>query len=183
MKSIDWLALAPLKMSRVVMSIVLVAFAFACSDDSSNLSGPPADAEARKNATATNTASDYCINVEVEGTVWTYTITKKPGAKGVSHFILNLNNCVWDQTLTFNSILWATVNGQPAKLESSEGSGTGCVITTDNFVKFDDLPDASTYVIVFELDQEYGNSSSTTGWIKAGTECYRYDNIEGPCCA
>ena len=182
----DWLSL---RRSRVAAGIALVAFASACSDDSENFSGPPADAAARKsaqissssNSNSESSAGDYCINVVKDGTVWTYTITKKPGAKGISHFILDLNNCEFNQTLNFNSILWATVNGEPANLENSEGN-TGCVLTTDNFVKFDDLPDASTYVIVFELDKEYGNVLETTAWIKAGTSCNSYV-VRGPCCA
>lgn len=182
----DWLSL---KTSRAAVGIALLAFASACSDDSSELSGPPSDAAARKNKTAessvssnsTSSAADYCINVVKDGTVWTYTITKKPGAKGISHFILDLNNCEGNQTLNFNSILWATVNDQPATLEDSEGN-TGCELTTDNFVKFDDLPDASVYVIVFELDEEYGNVLETTAWIKAGTSCNSYI-VRGPCCA
>ena len=49
MKSIDWLALTRLKMSRVLGIVAVVVFAFACSDGSEDLAGPPADASARKN--------------------------------------------------------------------------------------------------------------------------------------
>lgn len=127
-------------------------------------------------------ADDYSIKVTKEGTVWTYEICKGKGAKGVSHFILDLANCPWSSSLTIGSIEWATVNGQPAKLESSEGN-TGCDVAsvTSNFVKFDDLPDADKYVIQFELNREYGNVLETTAWIKAGTGCYSYV-LNGPCC-
>lgn len=190
MKSISWLALTRQGTVRVLFSVAMILFWSACSDDSVDLTGPGADASAKNNKAAnkqgnSNSQSnygDYSIVATVDGKVWTYTITKNPGAKGLSHFILDLNNCEHNQTLSINSILpGATVNGQPAVLSSSEGN-TGCELTTDNFVKFDDLPDAAVYVIVFELDKVYGNVLLTTAWLKAGTSCHSYV-INGPCCS
>ncbi|MBA4056329.1 MAG: hypothetical protein C0490_16560 [Marivirga sp.] len=177
MKSINWLALTRQGTVRVIFSVVMIVFWSACSDDSADLSGPGADASAK----STSNAGDYTIVAVKDGATWTYTITKLAGAKGVSHFILDLNNCEHNQTLAFSSILSATVNGQPADLSDSEGN-TGCDITTNNFVKFDNLPDASVYTIVFTLDKVYGNALLTTGWIKAGTSCHSYV-INGPCCS
>ena len=189
MKSINWLALTRQRTVRVIFSVAMIVFWSACSDDSVDLSGPGADASAKSNKAAGNPSNsksqsnygDYNIVATVDGKVWTYTITKNAGAKGLSHFILDLNNCEHNQTLSISSIISATVNGAPAVLASSEGN-TGCEITTNNFVKFDDLPDASVYVIVFELDKVYGNVLLTTGWLKAGTSCHAYV-INGPCCS
>lgn len=180
MKSINWLPLMRSRIIRVFFSIAMVAFWAACSDDTVDLSGPAEDAAGRKNKLASSESSnsnsesnygDYTIVATRNGAVWTYVITKNPGAKGLSHFILDLDNCENNQTLSISSILWATVNGQPAVLEDSEGN-TGCELTTTNFVKFDDLQDASVYTIIFELDEVYGNVLLTTGWLKAGTSCH-----------
>ena len=187
MKSIDWLALTRLRMARILGIVTLVVFAFACSDDSEDVA-ISADAAARKNKEVQNSLSStvsedaYCINVYNEGTYWRYTITLKEGAKGISHFILDLNNCEWNQTLSIANIVSATVNGAAANLSNSEGEGTGCVLTTDNFVKFDDLVEAEEYVIEFTLDQVFGNALMTTAWIKAGQSCIPYV-VHGPCCA
>src|SRR5688500_12189872 len=45
------------------------------------------------NSNSTSNMQDYQIAYKVEGLTWTYTITKKVGAKNVSHFLINLNNC------------------------------------------------------------------------------------------
>ena len=81
-----------------------------------------------------------------------------------------------------SNFLWATVNGQPATLETSEGN-TGCNVSevTTNFIKFDDLPDANSYTIKFELNQEFGNFVTSTAWLKAGTSCQLYP-VSAPCC-
>jgi len=174
----------------------MAAVLSSCSEDPVDLAGRSQSAPGKlkqtnveseqtnsSNGNSTANATDYDITVTKNGKTWTYVITKKPGAKGVSHFILDLENCPGRQTLSINSIVSATVNGVAAKLESSEGN-TGCDVAsvTSNFVKFDDLPDASTYTIVFVLDKEYGNVLETTGWIKAGTSCFSYV-LNGPCCA
>ena len=185
----DWLSL---RKSRVAAGIALVAFASACSDDSENFSGPPADAAARKsaqissssNSNSESSASDYCIADPVtDGTTWTYTITRKPGAKAISHFIIDLNNCpdTEQPLLTIANIVSATVNGVPWPLSDSEGN-TGCDLGgSPSIVKFDDLPDAQVYVIQFVLDASRHNFLTTPAWIKAGTSCHQYE-IHAPCC-
>lgn len=133
------------------------------------------------NARATSNSGDYTISLSVDGLIWTYCITKKPGAKDVSNFSINLQNC-GPASSTINNIVWATVNGKPATLASSNGKN-GCDIAsvTTNFVKFDNLPAASTYKIVFKTDRAYGNFVTTTAWLKAGTSCHPYAII-APCC-
>jgi hypothetical protein len=193
MKSIDWLAPRHM-LSRAVVAISLVAFAFACNDESADLASPPADAAAKKNNSVQNTgspgnsasaATDYCIaDPVVEGNTWTYTITRKPGAKAISHFIIDLNNCPLTEVplLTTASFLSATVNGVPWPLSSSEGSGTGCDLGgSPSIVKFDNLPDAPVYVIQFTLNGSFHNFLTTPAWIKAGTSCHQYE-IHAPCC-
>lgn len=193
MKSMDWLLL---RRSKVVAIAALLALASACADDSEDLTGPPADASARKPekvssssssspGNSASSASDYCIADPVtDGVTWTYTITRKPGAKAISHFIIDLNNCP-DETqplLTIANITSATVNGVDWPLSDSEGSGTGCDLGgTPSIVKFDDLPDADVYVIQFVLDASRHNYLTTPAWIKAGTSCHQYE-IHAPCC-
>jgi hypothetical protein len=96
---------------------------------------------------------------------------------------LDLENCPGGQTLNFNSIVSATVNGSPAVLSTSEGN-TGCDVAsvTNNFVKFDNLESAPSYTIIFTLNGEYGNVLKTTAWLKAGSSCHAYE-VDGPCCA
>lgn len=195
MKILGWLTQKTLG-KPLFMLLSMVVLLSSCSQDPVDLAGKSQSApgklkkvttedgdEKGPNPNSTANATDYSIKVTKTGKIWTYVIKAKPGAKGISHFILDLENCPGNQTLNINSIKWATVNGQPAILEDSEGN-TGCDVAsvTSNIVKFDDLPDASTYTIVFELDKEYGNVLLTTGWIKAGTSCFAYE-INGPCCA
>jgi hypothetical protein len=66
-----------------------------------------------------------------------------------------------------------------ANIEATEGN-TGCSVTTPNFVKFDNLPSAETYVIEFTLDDVYP-VVETTSWLKAGTACLR-KAVAGPGC-
>ena len=79
----------------------------------------------------------------------------------------------------------ATVNGDPVDLENSVGAKDedlcGVEAVTSRFVKFDNLPDADSYAIVFKLNHEYGNFLETTAWLKAGTSCHEYV-VHGPCC-
>jgi hypothetical protein len=188
MKSLHWLNLNRSTVVRA-LAICFVVIISACSEDavlSSASDGSASGGGGKANSGNSNSQSnygDYNIVVTKDGKVWTYVITKNAGAKGLSHFILDLQNCEGRQTLDFSSIVSATVNGQPATLETSEGN-TGCDVAsvTSNFVKFDNLPDANTYTIVFELNQEYGNFLTTTAWLKAGTSCHAYV-VQGPCCA
>lgn len=202
MKSIDWLTIAPLKMSRILSVVALVVFAFACSDGSEDLAGPPDGASARKDNAAVNTPNengncesskdDYIISVvNNDGTpadgsaCWKYTITLQPGAKAMSHFIIDLNNCPipQDTPLSIERFTSAKVNGVDWPLSSSEGEGTGCDVFSDNIVKFDNLPDAQVYEIEFCLNPVYHNALPTTVWIKAGCSCLEWlDAIQGPCC-
>jgi hypothetical protein len=190
MKSIDWLAL---RMSRV-LGIAVLAVAFSCADDSEDF-GPGGDASARKKAAASNSqntpnsnsqssASDYCISDPVtDGYNWSYTITLKPGAKAISHFIIDLNNCPDPEAplLTIDNFVSATVNGVDWPLSDSEGN-TGCDLGgSPSIVKFDNLPEATVYVITFELNGAYHNYLTTPAWIKAGTSCHQYE-IHAPCC-
>lgn len=133
------------------------------------------------NAKSASYPGDYKITVTVNGKIWTYCITKCEGAKDLSNFSINLQNCGLNSA-TIKNIVWATVNGKPATLESSNGRN-GCDIqsVTTNFVKFDNLPSAPSYKIVFEVDKLLGNFVTSTAWLKAGTSCHPYA-IVAPCC-
>jgi len=189
MKNSIWLTQKTKYVVRMLIITTMLGWT-ACSVESVNPVGPSKanklkvsdQSEANEaNPNSQSSAGDYSINVSKDGAVWTYCITKNPGAKGLSHFILNLQNC-GTRSVTISNILWATVNGQPATLETSEGN-TGCDVSevTTNFVKFDDLPDANSYTIKFELSQVFGNFVNTTAWLKAGTSCYPY-TVNAPCC-
>jgi len=179
MKTTYWLALMKVRFMSILFSLSLAVALSACSDESSDVA-PDADAAGKKpNANSTSSAGDYTIEVSKNGSVWTYVITKNPGAKGLSHFILNLQNCGL-RSSTIDNILWAKVNGVDANLSNSEGN-TGCELTTTNFVKFDDLPDADSYTIVFEFDKVIGNYVNSSVWLKAGTSCVEY-TVNAPCC-
>lgn len=186
MKRFSWLTLKP---SLLIVPAVALLVA-ACSepvDFSAKPQTPPGQLkklETTDSDSPGNSASAdaYTIKVTKDVTVWTYEICLGEGAKGISHFILDLDNCSRSESLSIESIKWATVNGQAVELEDSEGN-TGCDVysVTSRFVKFDDLPDADKYIIKFELNQEYGNVFETTAWIKAGTSCFSYV-VDGPCC-
>ena len=49
---------------------------------------------------------------------------------------------------------------------------SGCGVESANFVKFDNLPEAHTYVIEFTLDDIYAAMDST-GWLKSGPSCVK----------
>ena len=127
----------------------------------------------------------YAVDVQVSpvpaGTAWKYTITKTTSdAKDLGHFIINFGNC-GDQSPTIANVVSATVNGVGwlDQLESTEGK-TGCNIDSVNFVKFDNLPAANSYVIEFTLNDTYPLMDST-GWLKHGTTCERIA-MQGPGC-
>jgi hypothetical protein len=126
---------------------------------------------------------DVAVEVsEADGhTTWTYTITNgTPDTKDLGHFILNLANC-GDASPTRANIVSATVDGVdwPAQLEGSEGR-TGCEVSSDNFVKFDNLPAGDTHVIEFTLDGVYPPMDAQA-WFKAGRTCLRRP-VLGPGC-
>jgi hypothetical protein len=141
-------------------------------------------------AAAPSSAQDpghYTVAVQVsqvaEGTAtaWKYTITKKTGdTKDLGHFIINFGNC-GDQSPKISDVTSATVNGVDWRdqLASTEGK-TGCNIDSDNFVKFDNLPPADTYVIEFTLDGIYPLMDSS-GWLKHGTTCERIAMLAPGC--
>lgn len=119
----------------------------------------------------------YAVDVQVsqvpEGTAWKYTISKtRSDIKDLGHFIINFGNC-GDQSPTIANVISAKVNGADWRnqLESSEGN-TGCGVDSNNFVKFDNLPSANTYVIEFTLNGVYPLMDST-GWLKHGSTCER----------
>ncbi|HEU0176309.1 MAG TPA: hypothetical protein VFV58_18755 [Blastocatellia bacterium] len=114
-------------------------------------------------------------------TTWRYTITKTTNrTKDLGHFIVNFGNC-GDQSPTITNIVSATVNGAGwlDQIKASEGN-TGCDVDSANFVKFDNLPSADTYVIEFTLDDIYP-LADTVGWFKSGTSCLR-KALLGPGC-
>ncbi|HEY7184163.1 MAG TPA: hypothetical protein VIC84_22200 [Blastocatellia bacterium] len=114
-------------------------------------------------------------------TTWRYTITKTAArTKDLGHFIVNFGNC-GDQSPTIADILSATINGVDwmGQIKASEGN-TGCDVDSANFVKFDNLPSADTYVIEFTLDDIYP-PVDTIGWLKSGTSCVR-TALPGPGC-
>jgi hypothetical protein len=130
-------------------------------------------------------AGSYDIDVQVSqaggGSTWTYTITKtSDDTKDLGHFIVNFDTC-GGQSPTLASILSATVNGVNwlDDIASTEGV-TGCGVASTNFVKFDNLPAADTYVIEFTLDDIYPLMESAA-WLKSGTVCVR-KAVPGPGC-
>jgi hypothetical protein len=130
-------------------------------------------------------ADGYEVGVQVSdaggGATWTYTITKSTDeAKDLGHFILNFDTC-GDQSPTIASIVSATVNGVNwlDQIEATEGV-TGCGVSSANFVKFDNLPEADTYVIAFTLDDVYPLMDSAV-WLKSGGVCLR-KALPGPGC-
>lgn len=127
----------------------------------------------------------YAVDVQVsqvpEGTAWKYTISKlSSDTKDLGHFIINFGNC-GDQSPTIANVISAKVNGADwtSQLESTEGN-TGCNIDSVNFVKFDNLPSADTYVIEFTLNDVYPLMDST-GWLKHGTTCERIAMLAPGC--
>jgi hypothetical protein len=187
MKTIKRSNLFRMDVKVFLMTIVFATLISACTDDAVTAESQSTASEAAKSRSATGNSNsssqqgDYTIQLTVVGETWTYVITKNPGAKDLSHFILNFQNC-GTSSATIDNILWATVNGQPAVLANSEGK-TGCDVysVTSNFIKFDDLPSASSYTIVFEMDRIYGNFVGTTAWLKAGNSCISYA-VLAPCC-
>jgi hypothetical protein len=191
MKSIEWLALSPAKVVRVLLvSFILIAFGTACTEEaivSSEAKGGNGNNKALKEAASENSNSQtkensFDIQVTTDGTTWTYVITKT-GKNALSHFILNLDNCDWSKLLTPEMIESATVNGLPADLATTAGNGTGCDVESisTNIIKFDNLADVDVHTIVFTLKQQFHNYQLTTVWLKAGNTCFTQE-VHGPCC-
>lgn len=167
-------------MKNIFLVTLISVGLISCSNEELGLNGPSADLTAnaqyslkKGNPNSTSSYSDYNVNVGVsaDGTLWTYTITRsKPNSKNLSHFIIDLGNC-GDESASFANIIYATVNGEPANLVPTEGSGTGCdpQATTTNFVKVN-TGAASSWVIVIKFERGYDSAEADT-WIKAGTSC------------
>jgi hypothetical protein len=174
------------RMKKILFTVVALLMLWtSCSDESVAPSGSSVSLSNAKVASPKSTSKFGDYNVVVtsssDGTTFTYIVTKVGNAKNLSHLIVNLDNC-GSESATFNDILWATLNDQPVVFKDSEGKGTGCdpQSLTSNFVKFDNLGSASTYVIVVKFDRGYELASST-GWLKAGTSCSA-GPIQGPGC-
>jgi hypothetical protein len=189
MKSIQWLAHSRVKAVRaLLMSFVLIGLATACTEEaivSSEAKGgggnnKPLKEAKSQNDTPNSSENSFDIQVTSDGLTWTYVITKT-GKNALSHFILNLANCDFSQLLSVDLIKCATVNGQPAVLETSPGNGTGCEVTSTNVVKFDNLPDVDVHTIVFTLERPFHNYQLTEVWLKAGNSCQKAE-VHGPCC-
>ncbi|MBF4518980.1 hypothetical protein IRZ71_21700 [Flavobacterium sp. ANB] len=174
-------------MKRLILLAILASTIFGCSNEPLTVT-PEASmpgSSAKPSSASTSQWSDYNISVSVstDGTIWTYTITRlKANAKDLSHFIIDLNNC-GAKSATFADIVWGTVNGYPANLVPTEGSGTTCnpQAITNNFVKFNDLPSATSWILVLKFDRGYDIATTAIGWIKAGTSCNQ-GTIPGPGC-
>jgi hypothetical protein len=139
----------------------------------------------RSSGLHTDGADGYDVGVEVSeaggGATWTYTITKTSDtAKDLGHFILNFDTC-GGQSPTLASIVSATVDGVNwlDHIEATDGV-SGCGVRSQNFVKFDDLPDADTHVIQFTLDDVYPLMDSAA-WLKSGGTCLK-KALPGPGC-
>ena len=87
-------------------------------------------------------------------------------AKDLGHFIVSFDAC-GDRSPTIDNIVSATVNGEYwlHQIVPTDGQ-SACGVTSANFVKFDNLPEADTYVIEFTLDDVYAAMDST-GWLKS----------------
>lgn len=161
------------QVTRILLSAMLLAgLTFACKEELLT----PAEEDAATSSVTTENArrgspdADYQVSQQVSGTTWTYTLTKDDAAKHPGHFIVNFGNCE-DASPTIANIVSATVNGADwsGKIEASEGM-TGCIPSSSNFVKFDDLDCADQYIIQFTLDTLY-SAVPAQGWIKAGRSC------------
>lgn len=165
-------------------SLIMILIWTSCSDNVLDGSQTSGDAAGKSNnPKSQSSASDYNVSLNTDGETFTYTITKNPGAKNLSHFIVNLDNC-GDQSPHLANVLSASVDADGILtsifLDDTEGKGTGCLPISSNFVKFDNLPSASVLKLSFTLDSKYATASST-GWLKAGTSC-NPTPIEAPGC-
>ena len=168
-------------MKKIILILFVTLFTLSCSNeqvkvDSQAIITTNSTALTAKAAASTSNWGDYniAVSVSADGSVWTYNITRaKANAKNLSHFIIDLKNCGINSA-TFGDIIWATVNGNPADLSPTEGSGTTCnpQATTDNFVKFANVPTSTTgWTLVLKFDRGYEIFATGAAWLKAGTSC------------
>jgi hypothetical protein len=162
-----------------IFTLALAVAFTACEDLGIGPKGSDVNASNRGGKGTDNIANEYNIAFESDGYTFTYTITKTNKAKAVSHFVVDLNNCGLESASRAN-VLSASINGVPVTLQDTEGKGTGCNITSENFVKFDEVPSGNVIVLSFTLDREF-TITETSGWIKAGTNCSEV-SISGPGC-
>lgn len=172
-----------------VVIAVFVLFLFSCKKETKTSVTNPANESstavaAKGSSNSTSSIADYniALSVSTDGQVWTYTITRtKASAKNLSHIILDLNNC-GDKSATFADIISATINGAPADLKPTEGSGTDCnpQAVTTNFVKIS-FTAATQWVLVITYDRGYERYDLAKGWVKAGTSCNQ-GTIPAPGC-
>lgn len=138
------------------------------------------------NASSIATATDgYAIRLQATepggGPAWRYTITKtSTDAPSLRSFVVDLGSC-YGRSPTIASFVSATVNGANwlDRLVATEGART-CRETPTNFVKFDRLPAADTYVIEFTLDDVYAVMDAAA-WLDTGSMC-TMTGVQGPGC-
>jgi hypothetical protein len=167
----NWL----LPMLTIVFAVVFTA----CEDMGIGPKGSDVNAANKGGKGGADISEDYTIGFESDGYTFTYTITKANKAKALSHFIVNLDNC-GNESATRANILSASINGVEVTLLDTEGQGTGCVVTTENFIKFDDVPSGNVVVLSFTLDREF-SIGQTNGWVKGGNNCSLV-SVPGPEC-
>ena len=166
-------------MKKIILLLALALTNYNCSDDAiatiDDATSPQTLSYAKGGQSSTSQWRDYniAVSVSLDGTTWTYTITRvKQNAKDLSHFIIDLNNCGLSSA-NFGNIIDANVNGNQGNIVSSEGAGTDCnpQASTTNFVKFNDLHAATSWVFVLTFDRGYTSVETGSGWLKAGTSC------------
>jgi hypothetical protein len=130
-------------------------------------------------------ADGYAIRLQTTeaggGPVWRYTITKASAdAPALRSFVVDLGSC-YSRGPTIASFISATVNGTNwlDRLVATEGARS-CRDTPANFVKFDRLPAADSYVIEFTLNDSYA-AMDAAAWIDTGSTC-EMKALGGPGC-
>lgn len=161
-------------MKKILLLTLLSFGMFSCSNEDVTTGDNTGNKGPKGSSNSTSSYSDYNVTVtqNADGSEWTYTITKsKANSKNLSHFIIDLKNC-GEESATFSDIIWATVNGAPADMSPTEGSGTGCnpQANTTNFIKFN-TNSGTSWVIVIKFDRGYEVAQGALSWIKAGTSC------------
>jgi hypothetical protein len=173
-------------MKKIIFLFVVALFTISCSNEPLTLNTDSASTNKYVSTAGTSTWGDYniAVSVSTDGSQWTYTITRaKARAKNLSHFIIDLNNC-GAKSAAFGDIIWATLNGNPADLSPTEGSGTSCnpQTSTNNFVKFDNIPASTTgWILVLKFSRGYETFATGAAWLKAGTSC-NLGTIPAPGC-
>jgi len=165
------------KVPRAIALAFIVVAGSTIAVSTGRAAKPPADPD---------DSAGHNVAVELSQTAgqstWRYTVTKASAAsKDLGHFILDLATCE-GQSPTAADIVSATVDGADwsSHLATSEGRGTGCAVTSENFIKFDDLPEADAHVIELTLNGVFPPMDSAA-WLKGGRLCQR-KAVLGPGC-